>query len=282
LVALSSVAVPSIPSVPVLVPEPRVRSAPRPRAGTASPRRTRPDLALLPDAPALYPWLARRFAPGEATLWVGPAPYVETLLELLYAGCAAVEGRVSLLEGANRFHPYRISERARALGVEPGEALERVRLARAFTGYQMVALVDAWAKEVERSHPTLLVAHEIPALFFAAEFPVEERAPLLAHAARRLAELVRSSRLPLLVTSATGLAGFPGLADDGPRLFDMVRVEPKSNGVHLEAYREAAHLALLERPDGQRGLEEFAPDWREEVSRWGGRSRRTGKRSRSG
>jgi hypothetical protein len=279
--ALSTLAIPTLPGIPAAPPlpvDPRGRARPARRA-RPSPRALGP---LLPAEPALYPWLARRFAPGEATLWVGPARYVETLLELLYAGCAAADGRVSLLEGANRFQPYRVGERARALALDPGEALERVRLARAFTAYQMIGLVDAWAREIRRTRPTLLVAHEIPALFYEAEFPPEERGPLLGHAARVLADLVRTTGLPLLVTCADGLPGFPGLAEHGPRLFDLVRVAPRPGGVHLDAYREAAHLALLQRPDGQRGLEEFGLDSVGEVSRWDGRSRRTAKRSRSG
>jgi hypothetical protein len=243
--------------------------------------RSAPTLTF-PDAPSLYPWLARRFSPGEATVWVGPAGAVESLLELLYVGVVATGGRVSLLEGANRFHPYRIGERARALGVDPGEALDRIRLARAFTAYQMGALVERWAREVRTTRPTLLVAHELPALFFASEFPPEERGPLLHHIARTLAELARSTGRSVLVTSTNGFTGFPGLKEEGPRLFDLVRVRPGPAGVRLEAYREAAHLDLLHRPDGQRGLEEFVEDASQEVTAWAGRYRPIGRRSRSG
>jgi hypothetical protein len=206
---------------------------------------------------------------------------VEALLELLYAGVAATGGRISLLEGANRFHPYRIGERARSLGVDPGEALDAIRLARAFTGYQMVALVEGWAREVKRTRPTLLVAHEVPALFFETEFPEEERVPLLEHAARRIEQLVRSTGLPLLLTSANGFAGFPGLKEHGPRVFDLVRIASDAHGVTLEAYREATRLSMVHRPDGQRGLEEFGGPIAGEVTPWDGRSRRTGRRSRN-
>ena len=226
--------------------------------------------------------MARRFAPGEATLWAGPARATESLLEILYAGCVAAGGRISLLEGANRFHPYRIGERARSFGMDPGEALDRIRLARAFTAYQMIALVDGWAREVRRTRPTFLIAHEIPSLFFESEFPEEERGPLLAHAARTLADLARSTRLPMLITSATGLDGFPGLRDSGPRLFDFVRLTLEPGGLALEAYREATRLALVHRPDGQRGLEEFVGAIAGEVTAWDGPYRRTGRRSRSG
>jgi hypothetical protein len=254
---------------------PKVRSRPIVRPEPVDP-------LTLPETPALFPWLSRRFAPGEATMLVGPARPVESLLELLYAGVVSTGGRISLLEGANRFHPYRIGERARSLGTDPSTALESVRLARAFTAYQMIALLEGWAHEVRRHPPTLLVAHEVPALFFESEFPPEERGPLLAHAARTLADLVRSTRRSLLVTSVTGLTAFPGLAEEGPRLFDLVRVTPDDGGLALEAYREATHLSMVRRPDGQRGLEEFGGPVAGEVTPWDGRSRRTGRPSRSG
>lgn len=272
-------AVPAIPSLPHVPPIPT--SPPRPLRRAR--RLARPAPALrFPATPSLYPWLARRFSPGEATLWVGPARPVEGLLELLYAGVIATGGRISLLEGANRFHPYRIAERIRSLGGDPGEGLERVRLARAFTAYQMVALVDRWAREVRAQRPSLLVAHEVPTLFFETEFPPEERAPLLRHVATVLQRLARTVRVPMLLTVAGGIAAFPGLAEAGPRLFDLVRVRPGPAGLSLEAYQESTRLHLVHRPDGQRGLDEFDPDPAEEVTAWAGRSRRIARRSRSG
>src|SRR5208282_3040724 len=149
----------------------------RPKLATHS-RRTARTTSLLPSEPALFPWLARRFAPGETTVWTGPSVAVEPVLELLYAGSALARGRISLLEGANRFHPYRVGELGRAFGVDATETLRRIRLARAFTAYQMVALVDGWAREVRRHRPTLLVGHSLPTLFADVVIPDDERSAL--------------------------------------------------------------------------------------------------------
>ena len=280
--ASPSVAVPrALPAIPSVGPVP-VEPVPRPRLRALRlARRSAPTLSF-PATPAVFPWLARRFSPGEATLWVGPPRPTEALLELLYAGVVATGGRVSLLEGANRFHPYRIAERARSLGVDPTEALERIRLARAFTAYQMVSLVDGWARELRSHGASLLVAHELPTLFFESEFPQEERAPLLHHLARCLSRIARASGLPMLVTASGGLSAFPGLAEEGPRLFDLVRIGEGPAGVRLEAYQESTRMDLLHRPDGQRGLEEYDGDPAEGVTAWAGRYRPIGRRSRSG
>ena len=256
-------------------PSPKIR----PRTGGPS----SVPLPPLPDAPAIFPWLARRFSPGEATLWIGNEAYVARLLELLYAGSARARGRVSLIEGANRLHPYRVVEAGRSLGVDPVETMASLRVARAFTAYQLVALVDGWAREARRARPTLLVAHDLPGLFEGAELPEEERAPLLGHIASTLHEIAETTRLPMLLTLRRDPTDVAGLLDRGPRLFDVVRFRPRSGALRLEAYREAVTLSLVARPDGQRGLEEFDPGPAgEEVIGWDARPRRTGRRSRSG
>ncbi len=257
-------------------PRPRIRFPPRPgRVGA--------PLAL-PREPALFPWLARRLAPGEATLWCGPRPAVDPLLEMLYAGSALARGRVSLLEGGNRFHPYRIGELGRSLGLDAEATLRRIRLARGFTAHQMVALVDAWGREVRRHPPTLLVGHDLPALFWDGETPPEERDALLRRVARALASLLRRTGLPLVLTLGPEGAGrFPGLADEGPRWSDYLTIARGPTALRLRAMRDDVRLTLVARPPGQLGMEAFdgGPS-AEEVTAWGVPLRRTARRSRSG
>ena len=247
-------------------------------------RRRLPARRVLPDAPALFGWLGKRFAPGEAAVWTGASSAIDRLLELLYAGSALAKGRISLLEGANRFNPYRIAEQGQALGLEPDPVLEGIHLARAFTAYQLVALVDGWSVEARRRRPTLLIGHELPALFDnPEELPAEEREPLLRYVAKQLAELVEGTGLPLLLTVSGGFAAFPGLAESGPRFSDLVRLIPRPAGVELGSAREGRRLLMVHRAPGQRGLEEFAPpDAAQEVNRWAAPLPLIGRHSRNG
>ena len=245
-----------------------------PRAGTSR---------LLPSAPALFPWIARRLAPGEATVWTGAPRTVASLLELLYAGSAAAGGRISLLEGANRFDPYRIGELGRALGVDATETVRRIRLARAFTAYQMVALVDRWGPAVRRDRPSLLVGHDLPALFHDDEIPEEEQDGLLRHLARSLRGLCEHSGVPLLLTlGPDGADSFPSLAQDGPRWFDYIRLERGRSTLRLEALRDGRRFSVVPRAGGQSGLEEFAEGAEQEVMAWDAPFRRTVRPSKSG
>jgi len=268
--------------LPLPGPEPET-TPPRPPAA----RRVRPADAgagpALPTTPAWLGWFARRLSPGEATLLFGPAEPVERLLELFYAGSAAAGGRLSLIEGANRFPAYRIAERGRAFGIAPETVLKRVRLARAFTAYQLVALVDGWAREIRRTRPTWLVGHELPALFYDDDLPEAEREPLLAHVAATLRTVAETSRRPLLLTGAGGFGRFPGLRAHGPRCFDLWRVAAAPHRLVVDGYRDGGRLTLVTRRPGQLGLEAFdAPGAREEVIAWDARCRPTGRRSRSG
>jgi hypothetical protein len=241
-----------------------------------------PPSRILPEDPTMFGWLGQRFAPGEATLWMGPSRTVDELLELLYVASALAGGRVSLLESANRFHPYRVGERARGFGLDPDDVLRRIRLARAFTAYQLVALVDAWAVEVRHREPTLLVLHGVADLLASTEVPSEEQEPLFHHVAETLRELVRSVARPLLLTCPGGLAEFPGLREHGPPLFDLMRCWTYPDRWILDAFRDGSRLVAVDRRPGQHGLEEFAPAASEEVIQWAVRSPRTVRRSKSG
>ncbi len=246
-------------------------------------RRLRSRAMPLPPVPNIFPWLARRFAAGEATVWVGPSSAIEPMLELLYAGTAAARGRVSLVEGANRFHPFRIGELGRSLGVDATSTLERIRLARAFTAHQTVALVDGWSAEIRRRPPTVLVGHGLAAgPLEDPEVPADERAALLHHMARSLAALLRKVSIPLVLTMEGGLDRFPGLVEEGPRLYDYISIGPRPNGLALRALRDDARFELVRRPSGQRGIDEFSEIEEREVMRWDAPRRRTDRPWKSG
>ena len=224
----------TVRSVPSVLPEPpwplAVRPAPRPRWAAPQPRSRpgRPDPA---GGGRAVPVAGRPARPGGGDALARPGSRRGPPAASAVRRERGRRGRISLLEGANRFDPYRVAEEGRPLGVDPEAVLEGIHIARAFTAYQLVALADGWAKEARHWHPTLLVGHELPLLFESEEVPEAERAPLLTHVARALRRTAEATGAPLLLTLAgAGPARFPGLTEHGPRLYDAVRFFPQAAG----------------------------------------------------
>jgi hypothetical protein len=146
------------------------------------------------------------------------------------------------------------------MGVPVRDALGRVRLARAFTAYQMVSLVEQWADDLVAHEPvpSLLVVSDPGVLFDAEEVLPDERDALLRHIATLLRRLVRATHRPLLLTQEGPGLEMPGWAEVGPPLHEMLRVTPGPTGsTFLVAERRASSVELVTVPTLQHRLEEF-------------------------
>lgn len=76
--------------------------------------------------------------PGSYTLIIGPKAEQEVMATLVAR--LALQGRVHVLDGGNRFDAYRVARLIRRHTPMLDQALGRVRVARAFTCYQVVTL----------------------------------------------------------------------------------------------------------------------------------------------
>jgi hypothetical protein len=112
-----------------------------------------------------------------------------------------LRGRVRLLDGGNRFNAYAVAQALRQHTEQVEEALSRIRIARAFTCYQVAALL---AETPALPEPT--VALDLLATFRDESVPLWERRRLLEACREPLRRL--ASQAPLLVSaSAQGAAG---------------------------------------------------------------------------
>jgi hypothetical protein len=219
-----------------------------------------PGDRIFPEAPSIYPWLEEAFRPGCATALVGPRALVPRFLPFLMASVVATGNEISLREGANRFSPYAVAAMGRHLGVPAADALPRIRLARAFTAYQLVSLVEGWgdALAADDPVPALLIASDPGVLFEAEEVTPEERAALLRHVEGLLRRLAQATDRPLLVTHEGTALDLPGWREEGPRVHETLRLAPGPSGsTFLIAERRAAGVELVASPTLQHCLEEF-------------------------
>ena len=231
-----------------------------PRLELRSARRPTKPTALFPARPAIFPWLEAAFVPGTATRLIGPTELVGGFLPFVLTSIAATGQEVSLRDGGNRFSPYVLGALSRHLDVAPQEVLARISLARAFTAYQMVTLIERWADSAasQEPAPSLLVASDPSVIFDAEEVAPDERSALLAHVASCLGRLVRAARVPLLVTGGTPATPFPGWERGGPPVHETLRLVPRHRGVTvLVAERRAASLRLVALAADQHRLDEF-------------------------
>jgi len=127
----------------------------------------------------------------------------------LAAGLAR-RGTMRVLDGGNLFNAYLVARALRRQTVNIPAALERIFLARAFTCYQMEALLAA---SPAQPVPTLVL--DLPATFYDESVRLPERQRLLARAVRHLRRL--SSQAPVAVSArpapAAAQAGSVGLAE---------------------------------------------------------------------
>ena len=77
--------------------------------------------------------------PGKLSLVVAPKAVIESLMTML--STLALHGRVLVIDGGNRFDGYALARALRRRTHQVGPALKRVLLSRAFTCYQMVAVL---------------------------------------------------------------------------------------------------------------------------------------------
>jgi hypothetical protein len=105
----------------------------------------------------------------------------------------ALQGPVTVLDGGNRFAGYRLMQLLRLRLPNPMPAIQRVFVRRAFTCYQVQALLD---ETPARPQPYILL--DLLATFYDENVPLPEARRLLEACLRQVERLSQAG--PLLVT----------------------------------------------------------------------------------
>jgi hypothetical protein len=131
---------------------------------------------------------------GRLHLLVAPHPAVDRLTDAFIARLA-LDGEVRALDGGNRFDAHQVARHIRRQTPALEPTLERVTIARAFTCYQMAALL---AGQPPGASPLLVL--NLLTTFHDENVPQAERLRLLGQC---LADLKRlAGRAPVLVSAA--------------------------------------------------------------------------------
>lgn len=135
---------------------------------------------------------------GRLVLIVHPHPTLDGHLLALAAELAALHGNLQVLDGGNCFNAYQVARSLRQYTGEVTQALKRIRVARAFTCFEMASLLQRTAWAARHTQPGIILALDLLSTFRDENVPLVERQRLLRSCLPNLRYLAQ--RAPLLVS----------------------------------------------------------------------------------
>lgn len=159
---------------------------------------------------------------------------------------------VVFVDGGNTFDPYAVSATAREYGLEPESVLEKIFVSRAFTAYQLTALIFEKLEEaLKRYNSKLVVISDIAGLFLDRDVPKIEGRDLFFKMTQHLLNLA-SRRQVIVVTSY-----FPRVYSNRSLFLELVLYGKACTVIGLKKSKGALKLVL----ERHSGIEPFVMDF---------------------
>ncbi len=139
-------------------------------------------------------------------------PFCKTLMFKLCVQCqlpkekGGFDSSTIYVDGGNSFNPYKISAIARDFGSDPRSTLERVFVSRAFTAYQLSAIIlETLEDALKRYRSKLVLISNITSLFLDRDVPTKEALEIYQKMIIHLADLaLRRSIIVVATCSDSG------------------------------------------------------------------------------
>jgi hypothetical protein len=143
-------------------------------------------------------------------------------LALPFAAFFAAHGEtVAVVEAANNFNLYRLTEWARRNGIAPLELLNRLRIARSFTPFQLAVILEHIGDEMKRYGATRLVVTGLPDCLYDEELTDLEARNTFARCRRSLTRLAAQTTVLIFAEAPPHKIG--GRARFQETLLDLAR-----------------------------------------------------------
>jgi hypothetical protein len=108
---------------------------------------------------------------------------------------------VIFIDGGNTFRLYQITRLARLHQLDPKQALDRIYISRAFTAYQMTALILQKLEDaVKACNAKLVIISDIAAMFLDKDVPEEEAKSIYSQVITRLSNFAREQHAITVAT----------------------------------------------------------------------------------
>jgi len=112
-----------------------------------------------------------------------------------------LNSRVVYVDGGNTFNPYAISAIAKEHGLEPRFALQGIIISRAFTAYQLAALVSERLEDtLKRYRSKLVIVSDITGLFLDRDVLREEAGDFFKKMTKNLSDLASKRRIIIVAS----------------------------------------------------------------------------------
>ncbi len=109
----------------------------------------------------------RDFKPSCITVIEGSSRLMPGVLYRLCAvSIVGLDRDALFIDGGNNFDPYSLQRIAKSMGADPREVLSHVHITRAFTEFQMEALIQGLHEAVAQWNPAVVAISYLPLLFF--------------------------------------------------------------------------------------------------------------------
>jgi len=221
---------------------------------TALSRNFNRALALgIPKIDDVFPGFQR----GDFAVLYGH-PICMALLRILEVRCqlplrkGGLNSKVVYVDGGNTSDPYGVAAVAREYGLEPKSVLEKVFVSRAFTAYQLTALVFEKLEHALKTYRSkLAIVSDITGLFLDRDVPRKEGRDIFTKMTRYLSELA-SRRGGIIVATY-----FPRRYSRRNHFLEVVLFGRASTVIGLKESRGVLKLAL----ERHRSLKPFMIDF---------------------
>lgn len=203
------------------------------------------------------------FHPGQIVFLNSASSFVHTLVFLLSVRHILDFDRdVIFVDGGNSINPYTIASIAKRYGRHRQEILGHIRVARAFTAYQMATILLESLEDEVRAGPGLLVLSCLGDLFLDEDMEYREAYHLLRQGLKKVRDLVREEELIGVVTNQ-GLSQLSRRRGIGNLLHQMadrvVRIQQGKGGLLILLSKEGIGTPFIPVPPNQSILEDYTP-----------------------
>ena len=196
-----------------------------------------PPVALLPPSPQPLekPWA---LPPSGLTVFYG-RPETPRLFHYFLPRLLGEGKQVLCLDGANRFDPLLIARLARQRGIEAAEFNRRIRVARAFTCFQLTELLVRVPRMLEKFAADALIVTALPDLYFDQDVRDREAGVAFGHALDALRAL---RRLPLGVAVFSDATSFKTSCETSSKASSKTSFETSRRAMFTQLTAQANHL----------------------------------------